>query len=118
MPFDDGVENLLKFAFNMNLSESDSHTLELGGDTGLPTHEVRTGETGETIFHVEFVRRRGSGLVYSPMRAESLSDEDFVPMSGTVTVTNIDESWERDEIDEICPPRTVRCFSHVEVSWP
>ncbi len=118
VPFDDGVPNLLKYAFNMDLSMADPSTMTLGGTSGLPGHEIRTGSEGETIFHVEFVRRRGSGLIYTPKKSESPDNDSFVPMTGTVTVTPIDDQWERVSIDEICAPGTPRCFSHVEVTLP
>ena len=117
-PFDDGVPNLLKYAFNMELARADASTLVPGGDSGLPGHEVNTGDSGETIFVVEFIRRKGSGLVYTPKRADSPENDLFVPMTGAIQIIYIDDEWERVRVEERCPADTPRCFSHVEVSLP
>ena len=117
-PFGDDVPNLLKYAFNMELGGPDSGTLDLGGDSGLPAYELNTGNEGEIIFVIEFIRRKGSGLVYTPKRADTPEDDQFVPMTGLITIIPIDDQWERVRVEERCPAGTPRCFSHVEVSLP
>lgn len=58
VPFSDGVPNLLKFAFNMNLARADVSTLAPGSNSGLPS--ARLDEAGEDpVWRVEFVRRKG-----------------------------------------------------------
>ncbi len=118
IPFDDGVPNLLKFAFNMNLAGADSSTMTAGGSSGLPTYSIDSSGA-ETVWKVEFVRRKGSGLVYQPMKSTTLGD--FVPMTGEATVTDIpgETEWERVIVAEPCDPTTTpRCFSHVVVDVP
>lgn len=116
-PFDDGVDNLLKFAFNMNLSGFDNGSLEPGGDSGLPTFELKE-EEGETTFELNFVRRVGSPINYTPQRGSSL--DSFVTMTGAITVEPIaGGEFERVTIAEPCDPNVVpKCFGRVKVTLP
>lgn len=118
MPFSDGVPNLLKYAFNMNLAGPDASTMSAGGTSGLPRAGLDTsGET--TVWRVEFIRRKGSGLVYVPQKSTTLDSGDFQPMSGTTSVTTINDEWERVIVEEPCDPATTpRCFSRVRVDLP
>jgi hypothetical protein len=117
-PFGDGTRNLLKYAFNMDLAGSDSHAMSPGGTSGLPGGRT-VEDAGQHYWRVEFVRRRNSGLSYSPMKSTTLAPGSYVPMTGTETVTPIDAAWERVVIDEPYDPSTTRkLFSIVEVSFP
>jgi uncharacterized repeat protein (TIGR03803 family) len=118
-PHNDGVANLIKYAFNMNLSGSDSRTLVSGtGNAGLPAIGL-TGTGASTMLRVEFLRRKGSGLIYTPMRSSTLSPGSFVAMSGTPVVTSIDDNWERVVIQESANPATLpKSFAMVEVRLP
>ncbi len=116
-PHDDGVENLLKYAFNMDLSGPDSSTFEDGGDSGLPASGLEEVD-GETVWQVEYVRPKGSGLVYAPKKAASL-DQAFEPMVGAVSTQDLGNGLERVTVSEPCDPNTTpTCFSIVEVSVP
>ena len=86
------------------------------GNSGLPVFELDdSGPAAE--FKVEFVRRKGSGLVYTAKRSFDLGA--FAEMSGAVTVTPIDDQFERVEVSEPCDPSTTpRCFGYVEVTVP
>ena len=53
-PFDDGVNNLLKYAFNLDLSGPDSRVLEPSGVSGLPFGET-FGVAGDPFFRFEYV---------------------------------------------------------------
>ncbi|MCP5534755.1 MAG: choice-of-anchor D domain-containing protein [Akkermansiaceae bacterium] len=120
IPFDDGVPNLLKYAFNMNLAGSDTHALEAGGSSGLPGGKL-VETNGETVLRVEYVRRKGSGLIYTPQKSGTLAPGSFEPLSGTETVSDIvgAPEWERVTVDEPCDPATsARCFSRVKVALP
>ena len=98
-PFNDGVPNLLKFAFNMNAGGPDNSVLQAGGSSGLPMIQVEEQGAGEPpVLRVQFLRRRNSGLIYVPERAATL--ESFAPMAGRQTVTPIDDTWERVEMEE------------------
>ena len=115
-PFGDGVGNLLKVAFNMDLTGSDSSVMEAGGTSGLPTYLI-DDSGAQTVFKVEFVRRKSSGLTYTAMKSTTLSS--FVPMTGATTVTDINGLWERVVVEEPCDPMTTpKCFSRVQVELP
>lgn len=118
-PHDDGVENLVKFAFNMDLSGPDTSTMTPEtGDSGLPVFEIND-DGPSTVFQVEFVRRKGAGLVYTAKRSSTLTNGSFTPMTGAVTVTPINDQFERVSISEPCDPATTpRCFGRVEVTLP
>ena len=116
-PFNDGVSNLLKFAFNMNAGGPDSSVLGEGGSSGLPN--IQVDDSGSLpVLRVQFLRRRNSGLVYVPERATSL--DSFAPMSGIQTVTPIDDTWERVDVVETAPskPGTRSEFARVRVTLP
>ncbi|MEO5715846.1 MAG: kelch repeat-containing protein, partial [Luteolibacter sp.] len=116
IPFNDGVENLIKYAFNMNAAGPDVGVLTTGGLSGLPQILVDTSGA-EPVLKVEFLRRKGSGLIYTPQRSTTLGN--FVNMTGTQTVTYIDAQWERVSVEEPAPPATApSAFARVQVSLP
>lgn len=118
-PFNDGVENLLKYAFNLNGGSADRRTLTAGGGlAGLPVFSV-AGSGAQAVFRVEFLRRKGSGLVYTPKVSSTLAGGTFVPMTGTTTVTDLGSQWERVRLDQPRNPATQRRgFGIVEVTPP
>ena len=115
-PFNDGVENLLKYAFNMNAAGPDVSVLASSGSSGLP--QITVDSSGaEPVLKVAFLRRKGSGLIYTPQRSDTLGS--FVPMTETQTVTSIDAQWERVTVQEPAPPATApSAFVRVQVSLP
>lgn len=117
-PFQDGTSNLLKYAFNMNLSGPDYSRMESSGASGLPSGGLAE-VAGETVWQVQFVRRKGSGLNYVPKKSSTLTPGSFVPMTGAVVVETIDDDWERVTVNEACDPAVeTSCFSMVEVVLP
>lgn len=117
-PFGDGVRNLLKYAFNLDLGGADSRILVPGGTAGLPSVTVSGGGAGNTL-RVEFVRRKGSGLVYTPQKSSSLDATSWVPFSSVPAVTFIDDQWERVTYVEPPPAEPVsRSFARVMVRLP
>jgi hypothetical protein len=115
-PFNDGVENLLKYAFNMNAAGPDVSVLTTGGTAGLPQIALDTSGA-QPVLKVAFLRRKGSGLIYTPQRSDTLGS--FVPMTETQTVTSIDAQWERVTVQEPAPPATApSAFVRVQVSLP
>lgn len=114
-PFNDGVENLLKYAFNMDLSGPDNHQMEQDGDSGEPGGGLVEVE-GQAFWRVQYVVRRDSGLTYTPLRTNSLT-QAFEPMTGEKAVEVINSEWLRVTLDQPCDPATApQCFSSVEVS--
>ena len=115
-PFNDGVENLLKYAFNMNAAGPDVRVLAATGSSGLPQIAVDTSGA-EPVLKVAFLRRKGSGLIYTPQRSNTLGN--FQSMTGTQTVTSIDSQWERVTVQEPAPLATApSAFARVQVSLP
>jgi hypothetical protein len=116
VPFNDGVPNLLKYAFNMNATGPDTSVLSAGGSSGLP--QITIDSSGaEPVLKVAFLRRKGSGLIYTPQRSDNLGN--FQAMTGTQTVTSIDSQWERVTVEEPAPPDTApSAFARVQVSLP
>lgn len=119
IPFDDGVENLLKYAFNMNLAGPDSSSLTAGtGTAGLPSVAL-TGSGANTMIRVEYIRHKGSGLTYTPKRSSTLEPGSFVAMGGTPVVSSANEEWERVIVEETANPATLPVsFAIVEVTIP
>lgn len=119
-PQDDGVPNIMKYAFNMNLSAPDNSSMPTGGSGGLPVGDLTENDEGDPVLRVEYVRRKGSGLIYRAVKSPTLGS--FTPMVGQESVETIpgtNGQWERVIMDEPCDPETVsRCFSRVEVSLP
>jgi hypothetical protein len=71
----------------------------------------------QPVLRVVFLRRKVSGLIYTPQRSTALGS--FVAMSGTPTVTTIDAQWERVTVEEPAPPATApSAFARVQVSLP
>lgn len=117
MPFQDGVKNVLKYAFNMNAGAADTRVLKAGdGTVGLPVFSVDQSKSPPS-FTVEFLKRKGSGLVYTPKSSTDL--KTFQSMNETPTVTSIDATWERVKIERpINSVTTPKLFGIVEVTLP
>lgn len=117
IPFHDGVPNLAKFAFNMNATGPDTRTLVKGtGTVGLPAFTLdRSG--AQPLFTVEYLRRVGSGLVYSPQYSSNFTS--YEAMTGTTTVTSINANWDRVIVQKpVSTATTPKLFGRVEVSMP
>lgn len=116
-PFGDGVSNLLKYAFNMDLSGPDRSNMPPDGTSGLPQGRLVEVE-GQSYWRVEFVRRKGSGLIYQPMKSDDLSTGFSLPFSASPVSSSIDSKWERVIYDEPIPPGATRSFSRIKVELP
>lgn len=112
-PFNDGVTNLYKYAFNFDLGVAGWHRMEEGGDSGLPRFSYIRDQDPD-VWRVEFVRRIGNELNYTPMKSEDMSEGSWTTFSSTPTVTAIDSQWERVVYDE--PAVTQRLFTRVDVT--
>lgn len=118
-PYGDGVANLLKYAFNMNLSGPDASTMPPSGNSGLPGITVQPNG-GASVFRFEFLRRKNSGLIYTPQKSSELANPtSWVPLTDLPTVISIDATWERVIYEEPYDANTIpRCFGRVQVSLP
>ena len=86
------------------------------GTAGLPVFTL-VGSGATTEIRMEYLRRKGSGLIYTAKHSADLIS--FEPMSGILTVTSINDQWERVMVQEPCNPATTpKCFGIVEVALP
>ena len=117
-PYNDGVPNLLKYAFNMALGGPNNGVLAPGsGVGGLPVVKTPGNGGPPNSLTVEFVRRRNSGLVYTPLYSvNSLTAP--VPITGVPSVTPIDADWERVVFVQTVPAGSTSAFSRVAVTIP
>lgn len=117
-PFHDGVENLLKFAFHMNLNAADTRVLAAGGTAGLPRITLE-GSGVSRVLRYEFVRRTDfAGLSYTPQKLMSPSAEIWLPLGVSPVHTPIDATWERVIYNEPAPAGTApRLFGRIEVTF-
>lgn len=116
-PANDGVSNLLKYAFNMDPTMPDVTELTPGtGTSGLPAYDT-TGSGASSFFRFEFIRRIGSGLIYTPKKSPDLLN--WSNLISTSTVTGIDANWERVvHLEPFDGTVIVELFGRVEVSLP
>lgn len=116
-PHHDGVSNLVKYAFNLNGAAPDHRTLvPLTGVAGLPVGQIdRSGPT--PVYHFEYLRRTGSGLVYTPECSSSLGQGTFTSPAGSPGIQPINGEWER-VVHEIPMVPGEACFLRVKVSLP
>ncbi len=120
IPFSDGVPNLLKYAFNLNGNSSDSRTLvPATGTAGLPVTRI-TGTPAAPFLRIEFIRRIGSALTYTPQKSATLgSAATWTPFTSSPTVTPINAGWERViHEDAYVPATTPRHFTRLLVILP
>ena len=90
-PFNDGVANLLKYAFNMDLSGADAtlHTYA-SGTRGLPSILAEPAGPDTHVLRFEFVRRVRSGLSYTAQKSDSLMPLSWDEVGSTPVVEAID----------------------------
>lgn len=119
MPYNEGVANIIKYAFNLDGSRADPTTLPPGsGLAGLPRSSIAT-ENGQTYFQLEFLRRKGSGLRYRAKSSTNLAAGSFTLMTADEKIQDIDTTWERvilrEPVHSLLSPRK---FAVLEVSFP
>ena len=86
-----------------------------GGAVGLPTAYLQ--ESDGTMWRVEYLRRKNSGLTYTPKKSTTLANGSFTPLTGTPVVSSIDAEWDRVTVDEpFNPATTPKLFTTVEVT--
>ena len=114
-PQPDGLNNMQKFAFNMDPNKSDSRRLRVGsGDlAGLPGFVRINGK-----LRLEYIRRKAStnpGITYLPQCTTNLAV--WTPFPGAETATPIGTTvWERVVVDG--PAGESRCLGRVMVETP
>lgn len=115
-PFHDGTPNLAKFAFNMDSSRVDTHSLTPGGTSGWPVSEI-INEGDESVLCLVSLRRKDTeGLAYTACFSRDMTNwiEVTVPMQ----ITTIDSIWERVRYRvPTTESPSKRWFGRVEVTY-
>ena len=113
IPANDGLNNLLKFAFNLTPSRPDLRVLTSGtGISGLPLITL----DGSSL-RFEFIRRKGSALNYTAQKSNTATT--WLPLTAAPTVTSIDSAWERVVVLEpLTDPLDSRALGRVLVTQP
>lgn len=110
IPFKDGINNLTKYAFNIPLDKA----YKIGPNTaafGFPTMTVN----GSTL-QLEYTRRTGGEVVYTPKFGDSLDTSQFVEIAASVQISDLSDGFERVTIGQ--PLNSAMPFAIVEVSLP
>ncbi len=113
----DGIGNLMRYAFNISPSVNSPASIQPGvGTSGLPSISTSSSPSS-SVFHYEYVRRRGAPITYSPRKSLNLTT--WNPLTSVPIVTIIDAEWERIAHDEPLPPSGAEgMFVIIEVSTP
>lgn len=118
--FPDGLSNLTKYAFNLQLDERDAREFDPALLRGLPRFRIIEVD-GVKYSQFEYSRRKNSGLIYTPMKAADSSLSSFVPMTGEVIEGGFGGpagrgyTYIRNPYD---PTRDLSCFGYVRVELP
>lgn len=114
-PFNDGVTNLAKYAFGMNMAKADSSTLSAGSEGGgLPLVTFVAG-----AIRIEYLRRRSGDVLYEPLMTTKLEHQSWLPLAGNVEVTQVNDLWERvvHTVSHAPASSPEQCFVTVSVEW-
>ena len=112
-PHDDGVPNLLKLAFNLDLHRPHLENLAPDGSVGLPLHQLDT--SGATpVWRTTYLRRKGSGLSYTPQGGTNLAA--LAAITATETITVLGPRWEQIVVETFVTAPAY--FGRVEVEVP
>lgn len=113
IPFSDGVPNVIKWAFNMNLGAADHRRLDFGAPTtaGLPAFRV----AGSAQFR--YLRRTDGSVIYRPLVSTDLTT--WEPFTGTESVQPQVAGWEQVTLSSPLPPTgSAGQFFRVQVALP
>ena len=115
-PHGDGVENLLKFAFNLDPGLPDRGPLAPGGNSGLPAFSrIKVGAT--EYFQIEYLVRTDDTLEYRLKTSASLAPGSFRDASDWTTQSSaIDATWRRIIRRKAIQPGGPGLFARVEVT--
>lgn len=107
-----GVIGLLQVGFFALSSLAQARLLVLlkaAGESGGRTLVPTTGTVGlpvviftggaSLVIRYEFIRRKNSGLTYTPQQSSTLTAGSWQAMTGTTTVTLMNATWERVVIE-------------------
>lgn len=113
----DGIDDLLEFAFNLNMEQADHHILTEGtGTSGLPSVRLDASQAIPRL-RMEYLQRRDSvttGIFYQPQWTSEFGM--WSSGSADMEVIAIDDTWERVIVYDPMPG--ARRFGRMRVSRP
>jgi len=115
----DGIPVMIEYAFNLNLQVADAgkYLGGTGSTSGLPIASMITDAQGKQRMRLEYIRRIGSGMTYTPQFSSTMGT-GWATAGGTVTVTPVNAAWERCSVDDTESTTTAgKRFARVRVSW-
>ncbi len=98
----DGIPPLIEYAFNLSttLPDENCYLGGAGSTSGLPITNLISDGEGHQFLRLEYLRRIGSGLIYTPQFSSDLSATSWQDASENVQVTPVNEQWERCQVDD------------------
>ena len=118
-PQNDGISNLLKYAFNLDPLKPDVRQLRVAANdtAGLPG-----GALAGAKLRLEFLRRKSStnpGITYTPQFAYNPGGTwtDFIGIPASVTSVD-DTTWERVVVEDPSPAGAATRFARVKITQP
>ena len=114
-PENDGLVNMLEFAFNLNPLQSGNTPLPPGGNSGLPSLRIVTGGP-QKFMELDYLRRTtlaGTLINYTPQFSEDLTNWSS---GGSETTTPAGAGWERVTVRDNVAATPARRFARVSVS--
>ena len=116
IPYDDGATNLCKYAFNMDGTKADSHTLPPGGTSGWPYGEIVMANNVPVLRLVSVRRKNDPGLQYTARFTRDRVNWIYVPTPQDITP--LSDYWERVsyQVPASEAPST-RWFGQVQVTY-
>jgi len=98
----DGIPPLIEYAFNLSTTVPDGN-INLGGagsTSGLPVTNLVADGLGHQLLRIQYLRRIGSGLTYTPQFGSGLSAASWQSATQTVQITPVNAQWERCQVDD------------------
>lgn len=117
----DGMAGLEEYAFNLDPKVAGPLVRIIpgaGSTAGLPSITMEPDGLGGFRLRIEYIRRIGSGMTYTPQFGNSPAASGLVNATGSVTVTPIDTEWERCVVfDSQSTGTAQRRFGSVKITW-
>jgi Regulator of chromosome condensation (RCC1) repeat len=117
----DGMPGLLEYAFNLNPKVPGplvNIVPGAGSTSGFPAITMEPDGVGGQRLRLEYIRRIGSTMTYTPQFGNSPAGSGLSDATGTVIITPIDAEWERCVVTDSQSTGTAqRRFGSVKIRW-
>ena len=117
----DGTAGMIEYAFNLDPKTAGPPVRlapAAGGTAGLPAIGLVADGPGRQRLRIEFLRRVGAGLIYTPQFSGNMQVSSWQAATQPVTVTPINGGWERCVVlDSQSTSAATQRFGRVSVSW-